>query len=254
MFDAASLLGSLMDNALSKNASGRVQQGIQSAGPGGLLGDLLSGAGQGAKTGLGDIAGALFGGKGQGFDLGKAGLGALAGSLLGGGGDSVKGALGGAAVALLGQLAYQALQQRAGGGAAPQAAMGLGGMAGGAQPQDVQQVALLTLRAMINAAKADGEIDDQELQRILGKVREGGGDAEAQEFVIREMRKPLDIDGLVRDAKTPQLAAQLYAASLFAIEVDTPAEQEYLRMLAARLGLERQVVESLHHALGVSGV
>ena len=72
--------------------------------------------------------------------------------------------------------------------------------------------------------------------------------------MIREMRKPLDIDALVRGASTPQLAAQVYAASLFAIQVDTLAEQEYLRMLAARLGLERSVVESLHHALGVSGV
>jgi len=251
MFDAASLLGSLMDNALSGKAAGRAQQGIQSAGAGGLLGDLLGGMGQGAQSGLGDLAGALFGSGGKGMDLGKAGIGALAGSLLGGGGGAMKGALGGAAVALLGQLAYQALQQRGMGGAAP--VQPVVGMPTGGQ-QDLQQLALLTLRAMIDAAKADGEIDDQELARILSKVREGGGDAEAQEFVIREMRKPLDIEALVREATTPQIAAQLYAASLFAIDVDTVAEREYLRMLAARLGLEREVVETLHNSLGVSGV
>ncbi|MGD8842015.1 MAG: DUF533 domain-containing protein [Gammaproteobacteria bacterium] len=49
-------------------------------------------------------------------------------------------------------------------------------------------------------------------------------------------------------------AAQLYTASLFAIEVDTPQEVEYLGRLAAGLGLGLQtgVVEEIHRSLGVN--
>lgn len=49
----------------------------------------------------------------------------------------------------------------------------------------------------------------------------------------------------------PVVAAEVYAASLFAIEVDTEAERDYLQRLAERLGLEPGVVAQLHRAVGV---
>ncbi|MBN1836857.1 MAG: DUF533 domain-containing protein, partial [Spirochaetales bacterium] len=49
----------------------------------------------------------------------------------------------------------------------------------------------------------------------------------------------------------PELAAQLYSASLLAIEVDTQAEKEYLQGLAAALGLEPAVTQALHDAVGL---
>ena len=53
-----------------------------------------------------------------------------------------------------------------------------------------------------------------------------------------------------RAARDPIVAAQVYAASLLAIQVDTPAERDYLRGLAQRLGLAPDVVGQLHAALG----
>ena len=41
-------------------------------------------------------------------------------------------------------------------------------------------------------------------------------------------------------------AAEIYAASLLAIDVDNPAERGYLGMLAARLNLDEKLVEHLH--------
>jgi uncharacterized membrane protein YebE (DUF533 family) len=49
----------------------------------------------------------------------------------------------------------------------------------------------------------------------------------------------------------PGQAAEVYAASLLAIEVDSPAERAYLGLLAARLGLADELVASLHGAAGV---
>ena len=69
--------------------------------------------------------------------------------------------------------------------------------------------------------------------------------------LLEQMRAPLDLDGLVADIPNPQVAAEVYAASLFAIEVDTPAERDYLARLAAASGLDAGAVQQLHAALGV---
>ena len=55
----------------------------------------------------------------------------------------------------------------------------------------------LLLRAMINAAKADGQIDGTEMNNILGKLDEAGAGQETKDFVLAEMRRPLDLDWLV---------------------------------------------------------
>ena len=59
-----------------------------------------------------------------------------------------------------------------------------------------------------------------------------------------------NLQGTVRQP-VPELAAQLYAASLLAIEVDTPEEKKYLEELAAALGLEPEVTAHIHQQLGV---
>ena len=46
-----------------------------------------------------------------------------------------------------------------------------------ADQQELEQRAELVLKAMINAAKADGQIDQKEIQCIAGKLQEAGADA-----------------------------------------------------------------------------
>jgi uncharacterized membrane protein YebE (DUF533 family) len=161
-------------------------------------------------------------------------------------------------MALLGSLALEALQglSRQPAGSAPAALpaelpLGLRAPTTTAEENELEAKAIMILKAMINAAKADGQIDDAERQRILGKLEEGGADAEAREFVQAEMRRPFDVDGLP-EAPNPQTAVEVYAASVLAIEVDTPAERDYLRRLAQSLGLEERTVQRLHAALGVA--
>lgn len=104
--------------------------------------------------------------------------------------------------------------------------------------QQRDNMSLAILRAMIAAAKADGHIDADEQRRIFGKLDELDLDMEEKAFVMDELRKPLDIDAVVAAATTQELAVEIYAASVLAIDPDDPAEQAYLAMLASRLKLD----------------
>ena len=105
--------------------------------------------------------------------------------------------------------------------------------------------------AIISAAKADGHVDDAEMNIIVGKLKESGADAEERDWVLRELAKPMDLDVLVAAVPSLEVAAQVYAASVLAIPPDTPQEQAYLEQLAARLGLQPAARAYIHQALDV---
>ena len=260
----------MLQQILAQLGGGGPQQGIPNSPPGGLMGTGgLPGPGA-AQGGLGGMLGSFAemakraaGSPRQEVESNNpaavGGLGALAGALMGGG----RGAMGGGLMAVLGSLAYTALQSQGAASATARATpanaapppVGSPGTAGAVLPSsqaDMQRRATLLVRAMIQAAKADGQVDQQEMQRIMGKLGDHGHDSEARDFVLREMRQPIDIAGLVRGVATPQEAAEVYAASLMAIEVDTQAERDYLADLATALKLPQSVVTQVHSALGVS--
>lgn len=267
------LLGAMMQSGMTPSSHQRLQNafgsgggnileslggmlgGQQSGGLGGILSSMLGGGGGGGGLGgmLGDVlnqAGQRVGGN-QNLALG--GLGALAGALLGGGGKSLGGALGGGLMALLGAMAFQAL--KGSGGRTPQVPLGLMEPRTDDDRQELERHAELVLKAMINAAKADGQIDQTEVRRIVGKLQEVGVDAEAQQYVMAEMKKPMETQTLLAAAKgRPELAAEIYGASLLAIEVDTPAEKKYLDQLAAGLGLNPAVAQRIKDMVGLQPV
>lgn len=134
----------------------------------------------------------------------------------------------------------------------PQVPLGLLEPQSAAERQQLEQHSEIVLKAMINAAKADGQIDQGEIQRIVGKLQESGMGKEAQQYVLTEMTKPLEIQALIGAAKGhPTLATQIYAASLLAIEVDTPAEKNYLDQLATGLGLNPEVTQRIKEMVGL---
>lgn len=250
------LLGAVMQSGMSPSSGNRMKNALGGGGGGGLLESLSGMLGgpspQGGGLGgiLGNVlndAGNAVGGK-QNLALG--GLGALAGALLGGGGKSLGGALGGGVMALLGTMAYQAL--KGSGSQEPEVPLGLVEPQSEAERQALEQNSAIVLKAMINAAKADGQVDRGEVQRIVGKLKETGMAEEAQEYVLTEMQKPIDTPALVAAVKgRPALAAQVYAASLLAIEVDTPTEKQYLDKLAAGLGLAPEVTRRIEDMVGL---
>ncbi len=109
-----------------------------------------------------------------------------------------------------------------------------------------EELGLTLVRAMIAAARADGRLDAQESQAIFQRIETLDLAQDEKALLVEEMGQPVDVDGLVRSAKTPEIAAEIYVASLLAIDVDTAAEQSYLNMLAARLKLPAELVKELN--------
>ena len=229
---------------------------------GGGIGDLLSGvlgSGQksgttGAGGGIGDLLSNMLGDAGKAVggnkNLAVGGLGALIGSLLGGGGKSVGGAVGGGLMALLGTLAFNAL--KGAGQTKPQIPAGLLEPKTEDEKQLLDQSSELVLRAMINATKADGQVDQNEINRMMGKFDEIGVEEAGKNYLMTQLQKPMETEKLIAEAQgQPELAAQMYAASLLAIEVDTQKEKNYLDQLAAGLGLSPQVTGRIQQLVGL---
>lgn len=219
MFNAERLLGQLMGQALGGQLGGHKRKRGKSSGLGGMMGGLSTGTK--AQLGLG---------------------------LLG--------------VAMAAFEHYQnkpvaAPQPMAGPGAAmPPPPPATGAAVPPPPPMPAAQVAVRTeqamhlLRAMITAAHADGLMDAQEREAILGRAREAGLDAEEIEALDAEIRAPFTLEQLV--VRTPaHLRPETYAAALIAITADTAEERAFLDRLAGQLQLDDAARRDIHAQLGV---
>ncbi len=119
-------------------------------------------------------------------------------------------------------------------------------------PGPGEERAQLLIRAMIAAANADGAIDSQEKEAILLQLGEDGMGRDERALIEAELAAPVSIDSLLPRVNSPELANQVYAVSLAAIEVDTDSERHYLQYLRSRLRLEDSVVEDLHNQFGLN--
>ncbi len=208
------------------------------------------GRGGGGSGGLGDLLEEIGGmRRGGAAPRGGGGLNDVLGRL----GGSPGGAGGGALGDLLGGIL--------GGVAAGQATRGFGetlndafnnGGEPSVQPSREQEVAAaLLLKAMIQAAKSDGRIDQAEQKRLMENL--GQATPEEMAFVKQELAAPIDIRGLC--AQVPDgLQAQVYTMSLMAIDLDNRAEGQYMIGLAEGLGLTRDEVAAIHEGAGAASL
>jgi len=104
----------------------------------------------------------------------------------------------------------------------------------------------ILLKAMINAAKSDGEVDKLEQKKIMEYM----GDMSKVEkiFVEYELKKSLDIKGFLKEIPKG-MEQQVYYMSLFTIDLDNADEREYLENLANKLNLTFNVVNNIHESL-----
>ena len=112
----------------------------------------------------------------------------------------------------------------------------------------MEENAKLMIRAMVQAAKADGEVDADEQARIMEHL--GDLSDEERAFVEAEFRKPVDVHGLAADTGEA-MKAQVYAMSLMAVRVDTTEETQYLNGLSAALGLSPATRDAVHKSMGI---
>jgi len=251
------VLGALLESQLGGGAAGKLKRGLVGGGLEQMLGRALGGGAAsgalgkllGGGSGSGEMAGLLgqlLGGSGGRANHG--GLEALAGRLLGGGRAASTRDLGGGLMAMLGSLAMGAMAQA--GRAPARAPVGLRLPETPEEEDELENAAQVVLMAMINAAKADGRIDAAEAERIVGKLDELGADREVRDWVFQQMSGPLEPGPMIEAARSrPELAAQVYAATLLAVEVDTAAENRYLSELRRALELPEQVAERIEQAV-----
>lgn len=217
--------------------------GSQNKSSGGGLSGLLGGA-----SGSGGLGGLLSGAGGGALAAGAMGL------LLGnkkvrkvGGKVAIYGGL-----AALGVLAYKAYgNYNAQKGIAPQT-----------EPQtidrlpaaQVEQHSQAILKALVAAAKADGHIDDRERQLIEGEFTKLDNDQELQHWLHAELNKPLDPTDVARAASTPEMAAEMYIASVMLVDEENFMEKSYLDELARQLKLEPGLKVELERQVRLAAV
>ena len=105
------------------------------------------------------------------------------------------------------------------------------------------------LQAIVAAAKADGHIDARERGLIEGELARQGLAADVQQWLNAELAKPLDPAEVARAATTPEMAGEMYLASLLVADEQSFMERAYLDELAKQLKLEPALQQRLQHQL-----
>jgi uncharacterized membrane protein YebE (DUF533 family) len=110
-------------------------------------------------------------------------------------------------------------------------------------PLSQNDQAVLLIRAMINSAKVDGEITEEEQKNILSQV--GDTSPETVKFLRAEFVRPLDVIEFSQSLPIG-MEQKAYGISLMAIKLDTKEEADYLRQLAKALRISPEACNQIH--------
>lgn len=153
------------------------------------------------------------------------------------------------AVAALGALAYKAWADRQGrpAGAEP-------------SPQELKDAGYAIehnldpafseslLHAMLGAAWADGALDTTERETIEAALSRAGADAEDRRALMNDMPETERLAAIARGAKTPNHAAELFAAAAAIAGDRNGSESQFLRKLADKLAIHPDHADALMRA------
>lgn len=177
----------------------------------------------------------------------------LLGSLLGSqGGRMIGGAIGGRTGAMIGSFAGAMVGGRRGGHLLRGAKDKISDLKGGDEPagQDLtDQDAEVLIRSMVNAAKADGSIDQDEIDAITNEL--GDITKAEQQFLQSELGAPFMPPAAIGQQVDESLRVESYVVSLMSINVDTDEETNYLRSLADSMHIDKAERDSIHDQLGI---
>jgi len=110
---------------------------------------------------------------------------------------------------------------------------------------EAEQHSTAVLTAMIGAAKADGHIGPEEKTLLETELAKLSSDAQDRRWLEAELSRPLDPSVIAQSAKTPEMAAEMYLASLLVVDDESYMERAYLDELARQLKLEPGLKEQL---------
>ena len=171
------------------------------------------------------------------------GLGALAGAALAGmAGKGMAGAAKGAVLAGAGYAAWQFFKKWSAGRQAQNAQNSQN--AQNASAQGWQQPAplpgpdpqaMLAVRAVVYATRADGTVDAEEQAHITATMQQFFPGQDTGQLVQALLLEPLDVRAVVAGVGSMEQAEDVYAMSCMATGIDHPAERAYMNDLAAAL-------------------
>ena len=183
----------------------------------------------------------------SGSGLGQLGTGVAAGGVLGLLLGTKRGRnIGGSAlkygsVAALGAVAYRAYSQwqaQQAEQASPTAAPSIAARTVNLLPApEVETHSRAMFKALIAAAKSDGHLDERERGLIDAEMVRLQADTGERAWLEAELQRPLDPAEVARAATTPELAAEMYLASLLVIDDTSFMERAYLDEFARQLKL-----------------
>jgi uncharacterized membrane protein YebE (DUF533 family) len=102
----------------------------------------------------------------------------------------------------------------------------------------VEQHSQAMLGAMIAAAKADGHMDERERELVEAELHRLEADPALRRWVDDQLRRPVDPAAVAAAAATPEMAAEIYLASVLVVDETTVMERAYLDELARQLRLD----------------
>jgi Protein of unknown function (DUF533) len=111
--------------------------------------------------------------------------------------------------------------------------------------------AMILVQAMINAAKCDGEINQDEQNKIMSQFQNAS--QEVVQYLRQEFAKRLDVRDFAWSVPIG-MEQQVYMISLTSIELDRQNEVDYLRALAHGLRLGPTVCNQIHQRLGIQSI
>lgn len=193
------ILGTMIQQGMTKSSGSRMSSALGGGQSRESLNDILdslskmTSSGQAAESptpqsgpgGLGGVLGDVLNSLGNNKAV-AGGLGALVGAMLEGGRSSTRGAVGGGGLAMLASLAFSALKQS--GQIPQQPSRAFFEPQNAEEQQTLEQDAEAIVKAMINAAKADGHIDESEIQKSVSKLEKDGLTQEEKSFFLQEAK------------------------------------------------------------------
>ena len=108
-----------------------------------------------------------------------------------------------------------------------------------------EREASLLVEAMLAAAQADGTVDGNERERVDSALELLNAGDPQRAMVDRIIEKPRPLAHILADVTDVQSAGIFYAASLLAVDRRKLVNRQYLRYLAVRLQLPRELARSL---------
>jgi uncharacterized membrane protein YebE (DUF533 family) len=96
-------------------------------------------------------------------------------------------------------------------------------------------------------------MDERERELVGGELNRLQADPATRQWVEAEIRRPVDPADVARAATTPELAAEVYLASVLVVDDTTAMERAYLDQLAQALRLAPQLKADLEARAAAAG-